>query len=696
MKRRFIKQNREIARVNSGQSIRIRNLETEISRLLAENIALREDAINARAEADKWKANHKLGKEVLRMKEQLELKVSEFSELLGELGTHAERPIRRSSQRRRQGGLVSELVKPVEEREQRHRNTIFEQEGRLPAILEDKHYPRRTLENIEIQALVQGDDGATESPDLGPPPVTHFDESEVVTFNATRSPRRTSSELIEESERTSLPSITGGESRRKRRTSILLEPSAINSAATVTLDEVMPDPQKVDAPNRPRPILKTGAKRKLEMSELEDTSRVSKELDDFIFQRKANVASVAVPRQSRFSRPPGRATTENQDSQENRSPERPTRKILAPKSTNSPAKKSVTTSLDKLDMMKEDIPEKRTERRVVSRIRTKTAVIEAPEHQEAQFEHKMFEKETEDPEAQSRLAPKTPAAAFDEYMSPISTEPSTKQSLPREMAVTNSVEDVLNGSIGRGTRRARAPINYAQPNLRDKMRRPGKELVGAVEGLTRHSNEIDQDKSRRSESVDTETARPDREASFAVRSSGRVGSEGDGERMQSRWQISAESRNGKSEPASPLKDKTAPGVRRDEYKEEGAEDEVNTAISRLSLLSSLKSSPMNAEPNDPQEVAVSSRASTTKHRRPSSASGTRQIERHDEGSDVERKGHARKSVSVTSLPPVNQLNHRRIASSSKVANVQIESFDQDVQESRTRSTTLSRRRSMMV
>lgn len=673
MKRRFIRQNREIARVNSNQSIRIRNLETEISRLLAENIALREDAIDARAEADKWKASHKLNKEVLRMKEQLELKLSEVSDLVGELGVLPEKVARRSSQRRRQGGLVSELVRSGEERETRQRHTIFEQEGRLPAILEDKYHPRRTLETTEIHVLAQEENNeATESPDLGPPPVTHFDETEAVTFNAARSPRRTSSELIEESERGSKTAFTSVDSRRKRRTSVLLDPSAVNEMAVNTAEEavmVIPEPQKNDMASQPRPILKTGAKRKLEMSELEDTSKVSKELDDFIFQRKANSASVPSARQSRFSRPLAKPNHQDGEPLENRSPERstqPARKILAPKSTNSPAKRRVVTSSEKQDVAKDDALEKRPERRIVSRIRTKAAVVDPIDTQKSQSGHPRSEGDTKITEAQVHLDPKTPAPDMDDVMSPTSTEPSTKQRLPREMAVTNSVEDVLNGSIGRGSRRARAPVNYAQPNLRDKMRRPGKELVGAVEGLVKSQNELDQDKSRsRSNSTGVERAR-----------------------------------DGKSEPASPLRDKIAPAPRKSGHEAEGAEDDINSAISRLSLLDALKSSPANGgsdnvpptrhqsihPPSTDDSVALSG-LSTIKQRRSSSAASIRQPTNQDEVGDSQRKGHVRKAASVTSLPPASQLSHRRPASSWR-SNIPTEPADPEIQDSRTRSSAL--------
>lgn len=76
-------------------------------------------------------------------------------------------------------------------------------------------------------------------------------------------------------------------------------------------------------------------------------------------------------------------------------------------------------------------------------------------------------------------APKTPAGL--DLFSPTSTEPPASrdgQSIP-EMLPTTSVEDVL-GQNGRPSRRPRGAVSYAEPNLRDKMRRPTKALVAAV------------------------------------------------------------------------------------------------------------------------------------------------------------------------------------------------------------------------
>ena len=79
----------------------------------------------------------------------------------------------------------------------------------------------------------------------------------------------------------------------------------------------------------------------------------------------------------------------------------------------------------------------------------------------------------------NEVPPKTPAGP--ELFSPTSTEPSgTREThLVPEIMPSTSVEDVL-GQGSRPSRRPRSAVSYAEPNLRDKMRRPTKELVAAV------------------------------------------------------------------------------------------------------------------------------------------------------------------------------------------------------------------------
>jgi hypothetical protein len=501
VKRRFIRQNREIARVNSTQSLRIRNLEAEISRLLAENIALREQAINSAQEAERWRPSHKLITEVGHLKDRLESKLSEVSALVIELGILPEKAARRSSYKRRSG--IPEPVRSPDQKDWKNRQTIGGviagerdvQEGRLPPIHEDKYYPRRTLEGHEIQCLVEENAEASESPDLGPPPVAHFDVPDPIKFE----PRRpvTYAGSLSADEETIMMASTNLETRRKRRVSSFLEnTSSLPEEPRNTVAEA----QEIDV------SLKPGSKRKLSAREEDDNmNAASKCSDDFSFQRRSATSSTPLPRtnNSRFTRPASKQGTQPTNEQSLASPpkkDQPTRKVLAPKSTNSPTKVRRVNVDDKIAALKEDALKNATSRASRQDRRQSIALPGDEAGQNDQRKSQLKHDVLAEPETAHQvleLHPKTPAGL--DLFSPASTEPSVKSNgQPTEMAVTASVEDVL-GNAGRGSRRARAAVSYAEPNLRDKMRRPGKELVTAVEGIDHFKN---REASVRTESVD--------------------------------------------------------------------------------------------------------------------------------------------------------------------------------------------------
>ena len=472
LKRRFIRQNRELARVNSTQSLRIRNLEAEISRLLAENIAIREQAINIAQESERWRIAHKATSEISDLKSRLEAKLQEVSKIVTELGELPEKNERRYSGPRKSIILVNNTRSPSE-KEWRNRQTIggvlnverAEQEGRLPAILEDKIYPRTTLDSTDLQTPIDEAGNPLESPEIGPPPVAHFEVPESADYSQNTDPEK--SPQPQRQPQPIIPLSVNLETRRKRRTSALLHDIPV---------------EKNDAPFEGEPqaqasgLLKAGAKRKLDASAL-DVKRHHTQMkaDDFVFKKPDRDID---SRGTRFTRPVRR---DNQDGARVASPVRDGpngRKVLAPKSTNSPNKARVRID-DKPSVQRNDSEEELKIPKRPNRVDTTTTALSQE-----------WKQEDFDAVLQSRLPPKTPFS--DDLLSPASTEPSARM---QEMAITNSVEDVLNGSIGRGSRRARAAVSYAEPNLRDKMRRPGKELVGAIEGI---------DKRGREESVDRE------------------------------------------------------------------------------------------------------------------------------------------------------------------------------------------------
>ncbi|RMD41166.1 hypothetical protein DV735_g3955, partial [Chaetothyriales sp. CBS 134920] len=581
LKRRFTRQNRELARTNSAQSLRIRNLETEIARLLAENIALREAAIAAQREAERWQRRGHVAGEVVAMRERLEKKLAEVSVLVQELGVLGEggEGRRRRTKGEKEGSDAENkrrLSRPdgyaaaepgAESTDQRQtlggglgNGTMasgLDQEGRLPPIVEDKLYPRRTLETTEVQALA--DKG---SPDIGPPPIAQFDAIYRGSWgepDVSESPQQADNEHEKgggeddkgsgELEMVSLPNNL--ETRRKRRTSSLLSEMTTPTSAAA----------ESDAPE----LFKSGAKRKLEATDLDDgaASLAKQQNDDFVYQRRPAALKAAGRKSGRFSRlnghpqgeiiiPPATAEWSPQKDPAKGVTER---RVLAPKSSNSPTKKMATAVAEfkSLKGEKGRIDDGGEVGRDIA-ARPRVTIYPRQPAQASKSKREYAQSNVSDTDTQP--PPKTPFSG-DAILSPPSTSAETPSSQTnakgaqhQEAALINSVEDVLNGSIGRASRRARAAVSYAEPNLRDKMRRPGKELVSAVEGIERQKHH---------EASTAASAR-------AVKAEGPMAAMrvGVGAAAMSDMQL-------KEEPASPLSDKKRPS---------GPEDNPNPRATR--------------------------------------------------------------------------------------------------------------------
>ena len=431
--------------------------------------------------------------------------MSEVSTLVTELGALPEKAKRRSSQhQRRRSGFV-EPVRSPDQKDWRNRQTLGGvvagerqlQEGRLPVIVEGKHYPRKTLESLEISRLLDDDATASESPELGPPPVAHFDVAEPIGFAATSAPEVGTVQLTEgyqahNDEFKPLPDNL--ERRRRRRASALLEDMS-------TLNESSTEPS---SSADQRLSLKSGAKRKLDVQE--DGYREGagpSQLDDFAFQRRAIVAETpqARPKSSRFAKSGMTSATSSATMKGPTAKLEPgTRRVLAPKSTNSPSKSKRTGVDDKNIPATEELTSrvKAKEQFEPKNLQVMTAESSVQDHP-----HKIDEVTISQCPDGIELPPKTPAGL--DLFSPASTEPSARTGQQTEIALSASVEDVLGGADGRTSRRARGAVSYAEPSLRAKMRRPTKELAPAVGDQTNGSKAQPRDSSARAESQERQS-----------------------------------------------------------------------------------------------------------------------------------------------------------------------------------------------
>lgn len=150
VRRKFLRQNRDIARINSTQSLRIRSLENECSRLLSENLDLRGQIVRLEKELED-NSSQRIADHALDIKARMEAQLVEWGALLAGLGL--EPPLKRRSPRGRR------MANPRPDRNQspaqrRTRDVTKDlvalalQDGRLPSISENKPYPRATMKYV--------------------------------------------------------------------------------------------------------------------------------------------------------------------------------------------------------------------------------------------------------------------------------------------------------------------------------------------------------------------------------------------------------------------------------------------------------------------------------------------------------------------------------------------------------------------
>ncbi|KAK8093825.1 hypothetical protein PG997_000510 [Apiospora hydei] len=191
LRRKFLRQNRDIARINSTQSLRIRGLENECARMLSENLDLRGQILRLETELSESRAQ-RIADHALEIKEKMEAQLLEWGSMLASLG-HEPIPRHHSPRLPKKAKTRSSFGMASSPR-WRRRNTeemefAAQQEGRLPPLWEHKSCPRETLNREEIMALCEEAIETNDSPDLGPPPVSRFvDEDPVKIDLPTKSP----------------------------------------------------------------------------------------------------------------------------------------------------------------------------------------------------------------------------------------------------------------------------------------------------------------------------------------------------------------------------------------------------------------------------------------------------------------------------------------------------------------------------
>ncbi|KAJ2980753.1 hypothetical protein NUW58_g6866 [Xylaria curta] len=472
LRRKFLRQNRDIARTNSTQSLKIRNLENECARLLSENLQLRSDVLRLKSELEGSHA-HRVADHALQIKEKMEAQLVEWGAMLAALG-HEPVPKNRSPRALKKARIQRNSIGRSRISDWRRRETMGSmqdleaaalQEGRLPPLWENKTYPRETLNQDEILALCSEAEESTDSPDLGPPPVSRFVDEDPVKLDLTTLTKLLKPALNETDD--SSPGTTCPNSPTK---SIIAQDVAIEelevhqteSAQEVTKSTTEPETQATIQ------AAKANLKRK---------AREEDEKENVPLSRPPSLAGTVAKSQ------PEKAANEKGKPVNRHIKELPTHKRDTREKSSSITQRKPLGAKSSNEAL--GSPKKSANAPAKGKGMKPKVEAATPEPVEGHLKHQQEANFVEIPPPASQepvnhvdIAPES-LSVEPNLAAPDSPEPSI---LRKEVNDTPPPVDISSkGETTRANRRARAAVSYAEPNLRDKMRRPNtKQLYDAV------------------------------------------------------------------------------------------------------------------------------------------------------------------------------------------------------------------------
>ena len=461
---------------------------------MAENIALREHIIELQTALD-LRSNEAPFQLLNPIRTQLESKLEEFGDILKALAvvqSSATAPSlrgRRANDKTKSGQLaVPKPVRPDPATQDRSN-----QEDRLPTIVENKCFPRVSLEGGEMSSLSWSracspdcDDVASicepgrdtaaaplrsSSPGVFPPV-----DDRLGTLDLDRHESFVDADLASSQRSKGSQNL---ELRRKRRQSSTVGPTDLQDQQVQRLAD---QPEQKKTPLGAIPSLKVGPKRKLMIRE-EAVEHKSATFDpkllgeaDQLRAREAEESDDGEIRKPNLE--DSQAAVESVKPAEVE-PKNTLRKALEPKCVNIDPVLSPTKSL------KREVP--REDRKADSKTIKQEGFANSA-RQKRLLKGKVWDNinlKGSDPNCSSprELLDESGRARLDCLPSPSGIALSTIQDTPPPLQFDiDSIDGHSRGSLGRSSRRAKGAVNYVQPNLRDKMRRPTKELVDAVKG----------------------------------------------------------------------------------------------------------------------------------------------------------------------------------------------------------------------
>ncbi|KAF4123754.1 Shugoshin C terminus [Geosmithia morbida] len=477
LRRKLLRQNRDLAKLNNVRALRIRELENECACMLSENIQLRGRVIDLEKQVDD-NESRRIADHALAIKSQLESQLSQWGELIAGLGLEP-------PSKRRPSGIQKTSQRPISfnnnrpSPSQRRLRDVARDIEDLGSISEHKSFSRQSLNPEQILAL-RSEADYDDDAELGPPPMSQFIEEDPIKVD---SPPASLAKQFEPGPRErmdppeALPSpradnqIETSPSPQKRRTDILSRPIKNTPKLQNTPDSVEPELLKPSGTDMTiMSPTKAGVKRKFtargDATNTKPAHKVSNENQP---------PQLAPGKSSVREQAEGRTLKELSSMRKGERPAISTnRKPLSARSTNddvSSPKKARMTSTDEVASAKAEV----TQTKLAQKARGKAAAPKVVDIVPEPAPAPTTSASVPTPLAESDLVcPNPPQSAHP-------AEEASRGDTPPPADISSQ------GETSRGSRRSRGVVSYAEPNLRDKMRRPTKDLVDAVTGSRRSS-----------------------------------------------------------------------------------------------------------------------------------------------------------------------------------------------------------------
>ncbi|KAL7799876.1 hypothetical protein V8C37DRAFT_365816 [Trichoderma ceciliae] len=490
LRKKMLRQNRELAKTNNIRALRIRELENECACMLSENLELRGRILELENQVEDNEAR-RIADHAMAIKARLESQLTEWGTLIAELGL--EPPAKRHSPMiRRRSKQTASFSASRPSPSQRRLREIARDVEELGHISENKSYPRRSLNPEQILALQSEADISVESPELGPPPMSKYIEEDPVKMD---SPSR------------SRPMKPDDESSKSGPKAGRLEPPvALTSSKSQGQSRVLSPSKEVEgeekhdepiAPRRGRPPtkpkntvetvpaqpLKAGSKRKFGARDDDENIQPPRATED------NRLGRILAEKTLLRDKADGRTVKDFVKVRKNPQLElsENVRRPLAAKSTNDDINSPKKNSKMKPSVADEIVTAKANAAKSKAALERMGPRTKNPSSVEAEVlpVHTITTQGLSD--AMCDLAVPIRESALFPPISPAvvtSSLDGSRGDTPPPFDISSS------GETSRPSRRNRTTISYAEPNLRVKMRRPTKELFDAVAGEGKYARRV--------------------------------------------------------------------------------------------------------------------------------------------------------------------------------------------------------------